>query len=456
MTKECCRLVYIVSCIAFMLGSVAGLAAEPQELQAGIGPVQSFGVVVRPHYGDLYINVWPDRQTYWIGDRIRINFNVNRDCYVYIFNTDAGGTTRQIFPNYYDHDNFVRGGRTYYIPDSGYELQVTGPPGQEYIHAVAVSARYSFLDSYHDLRRSAPFPIQPHGAEGLMRKLNEQRNGAQKRGETGLAEPQNYRGQELRLVIPPPPPPPPLPPPYPRYSYAESYTSFYVYGRDWDRTPRPYYYGKVKITSSPSHAQVYIDGKYHGRTPETVSLSTGYHELMLENSGYYDWYQTIYIYGREKQDVHARLTSRSYPFPYPRYYFRYYPYVVPEYRFEYHYYRYPRYWWERREREEPPPRDERRDERRLQRKSDEEVPQMQRRGNLIQFDNQDTDAAKRLIEKQREQKQYRVPERLNEKERLPIKERLPRKNTSQPKIKLENKNQKEDSSRLPTKRVSPK
>jgi hypothetical protein len=212
---------------------------------------------------------------------------------------------------------------------------------------------------------------------------------------------------------------------------------------------------------------VYIDGGYYGRTPETVTLSAGYHDLMLEKSGYYDWYQTIYVYGEETQYVHGTLTSRSYPFPYPPYYYEYRPYVVPEFRFEYRYYRYPRYWRDYREREAPRleprrpeaprpqaprpqtprpepqrPREERRDERNLPTKPDQKMPRTQYRGNLIQFDNQPSEPPRNLIEERRSQQQ----DRLLRKDQSRTEERLRAKSTPAPEGKLENKDQKEQSS----------
>ena len=90
----------------------------------------------------LDIEVWVDRgegATYYPGEEIKIYFRASRDCYVVIYNINTRGYVNLLYPYDGDDDYYVEGGRTYRIPDrfDDYDLTVDGPPGTEYIQAVA-------------------------------------------------------------------------------------------------------------------------------------------------------------------------------------------------------------------------------------------------------------------------------------------------------------------------------
>ena len=115
-------------------------------------------IVPPPTGGPLRASIKVDKDRYHVNDPIKVSFGVNRDSYVYIFTTDAGGRTKQIFPNYYDTSNFIRAGNTYYIPDRGYDLEVLGPQGREHLQIVAVSEKFPFLQDYHMYSMKDPYP----------------------------------------------------------------------------------------------------------------------------------------------------------------------------------------------------------------------------------------------------------------------------------------------------------
>jgi len=115
-------------------------------------------IIIRPPDDNLKVRVWTDRRSYVEGDPVRIYFWANEDAYIYIYDTDTRGVTQQIFPNYYDRDNFIRGGRVYSIPDRGYNLTVSGPEGREFLEAIAVSHHRNIRLPRHEWRRSEPFP----------------------------------------------------------------------------------------------------------------------------------------------------------------------------------------------------------------------------------------------------------------------------------------------------------
>jgi hypothetical protein len=47
----------------------------------------------------------------------------------------------------------------------------------------------------------------------------------------------------------------------------------------------PYVYGKLYVTSEPSGANVFVDGKNYGVTPVEITAIVGNHELRIEKIG---------------------------------------------------------------------------------------------------------------------------------------------------------------------------
>ncbi len=90
---------------------------------------------------DRYINVevWTDVDEYYEGDNVTIYFRANKDCYLVLYNVDSRGNVNILYPVDRWDDARVERDRTYRIPDSydDYELTVKGPEGVEYVQAVA-------------------------------------------------------------------------------------------------------------------------------------------------------------------------------------------------------------------------------------------------------------------------------------------------------------------------------
>jgi phospholipid N-methyltransferase len=73
-------------------------------------------------------------------------------------------------------------------------------------------------------------------------------------------------------------------------------------------TPPPTQTGSIVITSSPSGADVYIDGLYRGITPVTLSgLTTGSHTVRILQSGYNDYSLTTLVYAGQTTTVSTAL-----------------------------------------------------------------------------------------------------------------------------------------------------
>lgn len=69
-------------------------------------------------------------------------------------------------------------------------------------------------------------------------------------------------------------------------------------------------YGTLSVSSSPSNANIYLDGSYKGTTPRTIGgLSQGAHTLEITMPGYQEWTNTIQIHSNQVSYVTATLST---------------------------------------------------------------------------------------------------------------------------------------------------
>lgn len=310
--------------VAIVVGAVlasSALAAE-KESQRERPDKRSEAIVVepgvrpepvppRPRPG-FDVDIWTDRRTYEIGDLIRIYFRVTRPCYVYIFDTDTRGVTRQIFPNYFDPDNYVVPGRTYFIPDPSYKLRVVGPPGREELRIVAVRYRALIYERRHRFGPSDPFPLYPEGSKGFLREYKRERSRSDRerievRGES---RPTKIRRRSAEAIAIEPGPRTIVieePPVVYERDWAEAYTMFHVVRPYWQ--PPPAYYGALRVSTRPPGARVYVDGRYRGRSPLVVRfLEPGFHSVRITTPGFYTWETEIEV--TEGREVVVDVTLR--------------------------------------------------------------------------------------------------------------------------------------------------
>ena len=299
-------------------------------------------------------DIWPDRQVYNIGDLVRINFRVTRPCYVYIFDTDTRGVTRQIFPNYFDPDNFVVPGGFYSLPDASYNLRVVGPPGPEELRIVAVRYRAAVFERQHRFTPQDPFPAYAEGSRGFLNQYQREEkrpdSDALKRSET-QTPPRGERKEELRSRETAPGTKPPKPaaeskervevggkrraesiaiepvvPPQPRAIIPEPRPI--VYDRDWVEAAAtfqvvdPYaqpvpQYGRLDVNSTPQGARVIVDSVVRGYTPLSVrGLDPGVHLVEISLGGYATFSKEIEVREGQASVVNVRLRAER-----PRWFF---------------------------------------------------------------------------------------------------------------------------------------
>lgn len=71
-------------------------------------------------------------------------------------------------------------------------------------------------------------------------------------------------------------------------------------------------YGSVKVTSNPSGAEVYVDGKRKGVTPTTIdNLVPGSHKLELRKNSYVNINQTVQVVGDQIISTTAEFTTKQ-------------------------------------------------------------------------------------------------------------------------------------------------
>jgi serine protease Do len=69
--------------------------------------------------------------------------------------------------------------------------------------------------------------------------------------------------------------------------------------------------GSVSISSTPDGAEVYVDGKFVGNTPETLKLPVGPHSIKIVGEGKKDWVRSIEILKDSQLNLRAQLVPVS-------------------------------------------------------------------------------------------------------------------------------------------------
>lgn len=86
------------------------------------------------------VRVWTERgcgSTYEIGESLTIKVRSERSGYLTLFDLTPSGEVQILFPNRYQQDNYVQGGKTYEVPRPGdpFRLRIGLPRGIDYILA---------------------------------------------------------------------------------------------------------------------------------------------------------------------------------------------------------------------------------------------------------------------------------------------------------------------------------
>jgi hypothetical protein len=82
---------------------------------------------------------------------------------------------------------------------------------------------------------------------------------------------------------------------------------FYPDGAPAAPVPAPDGTGSIDFASDPSGAEIYVDGKFIGQTPSTVSLGAGSHHVELKASGKNSWARDLEVFKDSRLTLHPVL-----------------------------------------------------------------------------------------------------------------------------------------------------
>ncbi len=261
-----------------MLKRLMGLAlifASVASAQIVVSP-QAIVVNPRPSFG---VDVWLDRDTsgsgapsYQVGEEIRISVRPAEDSYVYVFDVKPNGEITQIFPNRFDDSNFVRGGQTVTLPPSGarYVFNIAPPRGLSKVIAIASRTQLNTRQLASFENESALFASNTGGEEAFI--------------------------QGFRIVVNP----------LPQEDWVTDTALYYVGDR-----PAQAAFGTIQMGSSPSGAEVYVDGNFVGFTPVSFGTRPGRHDVRFVLSGYEEFTTTVNVRPGGTERVDANLQRRA-------------------------------------------------------------------------------------------------------------------------------------------------
>lgn len=313
----------------------------------------STNVDVRPPAGycNIEVSTWTDRQNYQEGTDVAIFARASADCWVYVYSTDAQGVTHQLFPNGYDSNNFVRAGTTTRLPSNRYRLVASGA-GWDTIQVIAVSGGTGWQPPprFTRFESGQPFPVYRGGVKEAREDLQKALPPAALRNDTGTEKkaPEgdgtgtgdskrrfpaigndlnggivDGPGEGERTTIP-----------GRGGCWGEASTQIYVYpvtgspsnptypgNPSYPYPGNPYYpnpgqptwddhqgkTGTLRVTTSPSRADVFVNGYYQGQTPLTVELPKGYYDITVRKDNYEPYGKQVGINEGKRTSLQLRL-----------------------------------------------------------------------------------------------------------------------------------------------------
>ncbi len=250
--KRVTRLLLITLIFSLLLGISVSYA----------GPTAKV-IIVNPRPG-FKVSVSVPKQTYYVGENIKIYIRPTSNCYVAVYDIDTRGVARLIFPNKYSPSNYLNGGATYVLPDrSTYSLQVGGPPGTEQILVIASKSPTIIPPAVFEKAKRSLFPSVASSPSSLK----------------------SFISKVISVI--------------PNNLWTVGSTTFYVRERVQNAT--------LTVSSVPSGASVYLDGIYRGKTPVTLTTNPGTHSLKLSLSGYKTRVVTVTLQSGQRKSLSFRL-----------------------------------------------------------------------------------------------------------------------------------------------------
>lgn len=221
------------------------------------------GIIVAPPERTFSIQIKTDHQIYSPKEPVKLDIEITRDAYVYIYDINPAGQVTLLFPNGFSRNNFLKAGK-HTLPDNpSYSFVVTEPVGLESLQALALLK---------------PIPLLTLSAQGDL----DAHPFPQLSGDPKALKPQVQK--MIEITVEP-------------GEWAADWTQFLV-------APAVAY---LKVNSQPAGAEVYLNGELRGQSPLELELEPGRVRLALVKEGYQRWTQTITLENHAQSALSIRL-----------------------------------------------------------------------------------------------------------------------------------------------------
>mgnify|MGYP000986082125 CR=1 FL=1 len=211
-----------------------GFVVSPQAIV--VNPAPSFGV-----------QVWLDRDTsgqgtptYQVGEEINISVRPDASSWIYVFDVRPNGEITQIFPNSYDNSNYVNANETRTFPPAGarYVFNIAPPLGLSKVIAIASKSQLDTSTLARFQREGDLFAQSTIGEQGFI--------------------------QSFAIVVRP-------------VTQNDWVTDTVLY--NVGTQPSQPQFGNIDFQSNPSRASVYLDGTFIGYTPLSFGAAISRHNV---------------------------------------------------------------------------------------------------------------------------------------------------------------------------------
>ncbi len=218
------------------------------------------GILVSPPESAFSIKIKTDRQVYSPKEALKIQLELSRDAYVYVYDINPEGQATLLFPNGFSWDNFLKAGR-HTLPDRPtYSWVVTEPLGVELLQAIALLKPLALPELV--AQDENPFPQLSDDPKALRAQIQ----------------------KLIEITVEPD-------------EWAADWTQFLI-------APAV---AHLKIISEPQGAQVYVNGELRGVSPLELEVAPGRVRIEIIKSGYQRWSKTVTLANRARSELSVLL-----------------------------------------------------------------------------------------------------------------------------------------------------
>jgi len=145
----------------------SGIVLTPTETPTTYDQFLARLVMLHQSNPPFRLKLWTDKSSYTVGEKMSFFVEAEEDCYLTLIDIGTSGNLTVLFPNAYDKNNRIQGGRRYEIPGAryGFDIHVGGPPGIERVKAIATTQPFTLFENM-DLSQGF-FGLSREGVETL-------------------------------------------------------------------------------------------------------------------------------------------------------------------------------------------------------------------------------------------------------------------------------------------------